>query len=224
MFYSLLLFAHAGYLGVLSTNDLFNFYVFIEISSLATYVLISKGKEPKALIGAFDYLMLGTIGATLILISIGFFFAITGSLNIADISNILQINYGSNVAGSTKLHLLIIAIVFFLTGAILKMAFFPLHFWMMRAYSATAPFVLTYVAAISSLLGIYMIMRFLFLFQGFDKDCYAFEPLIMGKKVLLVASTVLLQNFSLSLQILVFMKLKRIGGAPPTSSGHSLRY
>jgi len=162
MFYSLLLFAHAGYLGVLSTNDLFNFYVFIEISSLATYVLISKGKEPKALIGAFDYLMLGTIGATLILISIGFFFAITGSLNIADISNILQINYGSNVAGSTKLHLLIIAIVFFLTGAILKMAFFPLHFWMMRAYSATAPFVLTYVAAISSLLGIYMIMRFLY--------------------------------------------------------------
>ena len=162
MFYSLLLFAHAGYLGVLSTNDLFNFYVFIEISSLATYVLVSKGKEAKALIGAFDYLILGTIGATLILISIGFFFAITGSLNIADISNILQVNYGSSVAGSTKLHLLIIAIVFFLTGAILKMAFFPLHFWMIRSYSATAPFILTYIAAISSLLGIYMIMRFLY--------------------------------------------------------------
>lgn len=161
MFYSLLLFAHAGYIGVLSTNDLFNLYVFIEISSLATYVLMSKGNNPKALIGAFDYLMLGTIGATLILISIGFFFSITGSLNISDISNILQKNYSGAGSAAGGLNILITAIVFFLTGAILKMAFFPLHFWMVKAYSATAPFILTYVAAISGLLGIYMIMRFI---------------------------------------------------------------
>jgi multicomponent Na+:H+ antiporter subunit D len=184
MFYSLLLFAHAGYLGVLSTNDLFNFYVFIEISSLATYGLISKGKNPKALIGAFDYLMLGTIGATLILISIGFFFAITGSLNITDISNILQVNYGTNVAGTPKLNLLIIAIVFFLTGAILKMAFFPLHFWMMRAYSATAPFVLTYIAAISSLLGIYMIMRFLYFTVEVNLVYIPFSLLLRGMAII----------------------------------------
>lgn len=157
LFYSLLLFAHAGYLGVLSTNDLFNIYVFIEISSLATYVLMSKGNNPRALIGAFDYLMLGTIGATMILISIGFFFALTGSLNITDISNILRDNL--SFAGS---KLLIVAIVFFLSGAILKMAFFPLHFWMIRAYSATAPFILTYLAAISSILGVYLIMRFMY--------------------------------------------------------------
>ena len=155
MFYSLLLFAHAGYIGVLSTNDLFNLYVFIEISSLATYVLVSKGNNPKALIGAFDYLIMGTIGATLILISIGFFFSLTGSLNITDISNILKTT-------SNGLNILLTAIVFFLVGAILKMAFFPLHFWMIRAYSASAPFILTYIAAISSLLGVYMIMRFIY--------------------------------------------------------------
>ena len=162
MFYSLLLFAHAGYLGVLSTNDLFNLYVFIEISSLATYVLVSKGNNPKALVGAFDYLILGTIGATLILISIGFFFSITGSLNITDISNILKDNFSSARVASGGLNILLTAIVFFLTGAILKMAFFPLHFWMIRAYCAPAPFILTYIAAISSLLGVYMIMRFMY--------------------------------------------------------------
>lgn len=161
MFYSLLLFAHAGYLGVISSNDLFNIYVFIEISSLATYVLMSKGKDPKALIGAFDYLIIGTIGATLILISIGFFFSMTGSLNITDISNILQKNYSLENGKLAGLNILITAIVFFLTGAILKMAFFPLHFWMIRAYSASTPFMLTYSAAISSLLGVYMIMRFM---------------------------------------------------------------
>lgn len=162
MFYSLLLFAHAGYIGVLSTNDLFNLYVFIEISSLATYVLVSKGNNPKALIGAFDYLIMGTIGATLILISIGFFFSVTGSLNINDISNILKNNFSSTGITSNGLNLLLTAIVFFLVGAILKMAFFPLHFWMIRAYSASAPFILTYIAAISSLLGVYMIMRFIY--------------------------------------------------------------
>jgi multicomponent Na+:H+ antiporter subunit D len=154
LFYSLLLFAHVGYLGVISTNDLFNIYVFIEISSLATYVLMSKGKSPKALVGAFDYLMIGTIGATLILIGIGFLFALTGSLNISDVANILPKLDNS--------RLIITAISFFMTGAILKMAFFPMHFWMVRAYNSTAPFVLTYLAAISSIFGVYIILRFIY--------------------------------------------------------------
>jgi multicomponent Na+:H+ antiporter subunit D len=153
LFYAILLFAHMGYLGVISTNDLFNIYVFIEISSLATYVLMSKGRRPRALIGAFDYLILGTIGATLILIGIGFFLALTGSLNITDIANILEGHYASRVV--------ITAIVFFLTGAILKMAFFPMHFWMIRAYSSASSFILTYLASISSLLGVYIILRFI---------------------------------------------------------------
>ena len=154
IFYSLLLFAHTGYLGVVSTNDLFNIYVFIEISSLATYVLMSKGKNPRALIGAFDYLMLGTIGATLILIGIGFFLALTGSLNITDVGKILTQHYSNSKIVTT-------AIVFFLSGAILKMAFFPMHFWMIRAYSSAPPFILTYTASISSIFGVYIILRFM---------------------------------------------------------------
>ena len=153
IFYSLLLFAQVGYLGVLSTNDLFNIYVFIEISSLSTYVLMSKGRSSKALIGAFDYLIMGTIGATLILIGIGFLFARTGSLNISDIANILSNSNGS--------RLVMTAVAFFITGVILKMSFFPMHFWMVRSYSSTAPFVLTYLAAISSILGVYIILRFI---------------------------------------------------------------
>jgi multicomponent Na+:H+ antiporter subunit D len=153
IFYSILLFAHIGYLGVISTNDLFNLYVFIEISSLATYVLMSTGKNPSALVGAFNYLVMGTIGATLILISIGILLAITGSLNVNDIAQILSRQYGS--------RLLITAIVFFLTGAMLKMAFFPMHFWMIKSYSSVAPFILTYLASIASVIGVYIILRFM---------------------------------------------------------------
>ncbi len=152
LFYAILLFAHAGYLGILSTNDLFNLYVFIEISSLSTYVLIAQGNNPKAVIGAFDYLMLGTIGATLILIGIGFLLSATGSLNITDISMILRSHYHSKIVMT--------GISFFLIGAMLKTAFFPMHFWMIRAYESAAPVILTYIASISSIIGIYIILRF----------------------------------------------------------------
>ncbi|MGI4776466.1 MAG: proton-conducting transporter membrane subunit, partial [Janthinobacterium lividum] len=90
LFYSILLFAHAGYIGILSTNDIFNLYVFIEISSLSSYVLMAQGRNIRAAQGAFDYLIIGSIGATLILIGIGFMLSYAGTLNITDLK--LQIN------------------------------------------------------------------------------------------------------------------------------------
>ncbi|MCC8416818.1 MAG: palindromic element RPE2 domain-containing protein [Rickettsia endosymbiont of Gnoriste bilineata] len=153
LFYALLLFAHSGYLGILSTNDLFNLYVFIEISSLSAYALMAQGNNPKAVIGAFDYLMLGTVGATLILIAIGFLLSSTGSINMSDISMLLQTNYDCKIVK--------LAISFFLIGAILKTAFFPMHFWMIRSYSSVAPVILTYLASISSIMGLYIILRFI---------------------------------------------------------------
>jgi multicomponent Na+:H+ antiporter subunit D len=153
LFYAILLFAHAGYLGILSTNDLFNLYVFIEISSLSTYLLMAQGNNPKAVIGAFDYLMFGTIGATLMLIGIGFLLSATGSLNILDISTILRSHGNSRV--------IMTGISFFLIGTLLKTAFFPMHFWMMKAYNAAAPSLLVYLASISSIIGIYTILRFI---------------------------------------------------------------
>ncbi len=158
IFYAILLFAHAGYIGILSTNDLFNLYVFIEISSLSAYVLIAQGNNQRAAQGAFDYLILGTIGATLILIGIGFMLSDTGSLNISDI----RLRY-------TDARLLMTACCFFLTGAMLKVAFFPMHFWMVRAYSSAPPIILVYLAGISSIVGCYIVARFLHFAIEYDK-------------------------------------------------------
>ena len=111
------MFAHTSYIGIISTNDLFNLQVFIEISSLSTYVLMSTGGNPSAVIGAFDYLMRGTIGATLILIVIDFILNQTGSLNISDIHQRLNGLYDPKIV--------IAAINFVLIGVLLKIAFFP---------------------------------------------------------------------------------------------------
>lgn len=186
IFYAILLFAHAGYVGIVSTNDLFNLYVFIEISSLSTYVLMAQGANRNAVVGAFDYLMLGTIGATLILISIGLLLSYTGSLNMTDISKLLAANYNSKI--------ILISISFFLIGAILKTAFFPMHFWMVRAYSSVAPVILTYMAGISNIVGIYIIFRFIHFTIDYSIITNLFTNLI---KPLALATIVLCSYFAL---------------------------
>jgi len=64
LFYVMYLLCLTGLLGIAITGDAFNLFVFLEISSLSSYVLISLGQDKRALTGAFNYLIMGTIGAT----------------------------------------------------------------------------------------------------------------------------------------------------------------
>jgi multicomponent Na+:H+ antiporter subunit D len=84
LFYTVALLALTGMLGIVATGDAFNLYVFLEISSLASYALIAMGNTRRATTAAFHYLILGTIGATFILIGIGLIYSVTGTLNMAD--------------------------------------------------------------------------------------------------------------------------------------------
>jgi multicomponent Na+:H+ antiporter subunit D len=171
LFYSVLLFAHTGYIGIMSTNDIFNLYVFIEIASLSSYVLVSQGNHKQAAIGAFDYLILGTIGTTLILIAIGFLLEFTGSLNMSDIKERLHGHYDSKIV--------ITGISFFLIGSILKTAFFPMHFWMIRSYLSAPTIILVYIAGISSVIGIYILLRFIHFTIEYNEIIYGLSKFLM---------------------------------------------
>ena len=70
-----------GLLGITITGDAFNLFVFLEISSLSSYVLIALGRDRRALTAAFQYLVMGTIGATFIVIGVGLLYMATGTLN-----------------------------------------------------------------------------------------------------------------------------------------------
>ena len=75
-----------GLLGIAVTGDAFNAFVFLEVSSLSTYAMIAMGRDRRALIAAYQYLVMGTIGATLYVIGVGILFAMTGTLNFADMA------------------------------------------------------------------------------------------------------------------------------------------
>ena len=87
LFYTAYLLALTGMLGIAITGDVFNLYVFLEIASLASYTLVALGSDRRALTAAFQYLVLGTVGATFILIGIGLLYMMTGTLNMADLAD-----------------------------------------------------------------------------------------------------------------------------------------
>ena len=70
-FYCMYLLCLTGLLGIAITGDAFNAFVFLEIASLSTYVLIALGPDRRALVAAFQYLIMGTIGATFYVIGVG---------------------------------------------------------------------------------------------------------------------------------------------------------
>jgi multicomponent Na+:H+ antiporter subunit D len=152
-FYTIFLLQVTGFLGIVITGDMFNLYVFLEIASLAGYALIAVG-EDGAPFASFNYLIFGTIGACFYLLGVGYLYIKTGSLNMADLKEILPALYESRV--------LMVAFAFFLVGVSLKMALFPLHVWLPDAYTYAPSAVSSLLAPLMTKVGAYVMIRILF--------------------------------------------------------------
>lgn len=171
MFYTMYLLALAGLLGVAITGDAFNLFVFLEISSLSSYALISLGRDRRALTAAYQYLILGTIGATFIVIGIGLLYHATGTLNMADLSTRITATDGRFS------RVLVVAFAFLVVGTCLKLALFPLHLWLPNAYTYAPSMVSAFLAATATKVGVYMLLRFVFTIFGLE---FAFGEMPLG--------------------------------------------
>lgn len=159
-FYAAMLLCMAGLSGIVATGDAFNVFVFLEISSLATYALLSQGRDRRSLTSTFQYLIMGTIGGTFILIGIGLMYMQTGTLNMADLAQRLPDVFGS--------HTIDAAFAFLTVGICLKLALFPLHLWLPNAYTYAPSVVTVFIAATSTKVAVYMLLRFSFTIFGVD--------------------------------------------------------
>ena len=185
LFYVLYLLSLAGMLGIVATADAFNVFVFLEISSLSAYALIALGKDRRALWASFQYLIMGTIGATFILIGIGLMYQMTGTLNMYDLSQRLP------EVESTRT--VFTAFCFVIVGLCLKLALFPLHLWLPNAYAYAPSIVTAFFAATATKVAIYLLIRFTFSIFGLSFSFTAL-PLqllfvVLGLAGIFVAST-----------------------------------
>ena len=162
MFMSAYLVCFMGLCGVAATGDAFNLFVFLEISSISTYVLVALGasRDRRALPAAINYLMMGTIGASFFVVGVGFLYAATGTLNMADLAEKLP-----QVANNKAVFA---GYAFIFVGLGLKAAMFPLHQWLPNAYAYSPSFVTTFLAATATKVALYALVRFLFTVFGLE--------------------------------------------------------
>jgi len=182
LYYSMYLMCLAGLLGMAITGDAFNIFVFMEISSLAMYTLIALGSERRALVAAFQYLVIGTLGATFYVIGVGLVFTMTGTLNLVDIA--------ATIWQTESPRPVIAGLAFITVGFGLKLAIFPLHLWLPNAY-AFAPTVATaFIASTATKVAVYLLLRFLFSVFG-HSNTFGFTPIDTILMVLAVLAMVI---------------------------------
>jgi len=155
----------AGLLGIAITGDAFNLFVFLEISSLSTYVLVALGSKRRALLAAYQYLVLGTVGATFYIIGVGLLYLMTGTLNLADLAQRLREVH--------EIRPVLAALAFITAGVGLKLALFPLHFWLPNAYAYAPSAITAFLAASATKVSVYVLLRFYFVIFG--------VPLVFGR-------------------------------------------
>jgi len=152
-FYTLFILQVTGYLGIVMTGDLFNLYVFLEIASLAGYALIAVG-EDGAPLATFRYIIMGTIGGSFYLLGVGYIYITTGSLNMADVRELLPQLYESRV--------ILTAVAFLTAGLAVKMALFPVHVWLPDAYTKAPSVTSALIAPLMTKISLYLLIRILF--------------------------------------------------------------
>jgi multicomponent K+:H+ antiporter subunit D len=151
-FHVLFQFQLMGINGAFLTGDVFNLFVFFEVMLIASYGLLLHGGGPRRLAAGFQYVAINLVGSTLFLFAVGLIYAVTGTLNMADLAaKVGQVAPGDGALLRTGAALL------FLVFA-LKAATAPLHWWLPTAYGA-APAPVAALFAIMTKVGAYAIIR-----------------------------------------------------------------
>ena len=196
LFYAAFVLCLTGLLGIAVTGDVFNVFVFLEVSSLSAYALIALGQDRRALTAAYQYLIMGSIGATFIVIGIGMMYVMTGTLNMVDLS-VLLAELGPN-------RTVAVAFGFLSVGISLKLALFPLHFWLPNAYTYAPSAVTAFIASTATKVAVYMLLRFFFTVFG---GVFSFDVMQLDRVLLPLA---LVAIFSMSLVAIFQANVKRM--------------
>ncbi len=166
-FYTVYLLLVAGLAGITLTGDIFNMYVFLEVTGLAAYALVASGDSARSAVASLKYLIVGTVGASLFLLGAAYAFIATGTLNMVDLAARLpEAGYGS--------RLVLAAFALLVVGLLVKIALFPVHSWQPEAYASAPDSVSALIAALVSTVSAYALARVLL--TAFTVDFFAAVP------------------------------------------------
>jgi multicomponent K+:H+ antiporter subunit D len=151
-FHPLFQFQLLGLNGAFLTGDLFNLFVFFEVLLIASYGLMLHGQGPARLKAGVQYVVVNLVGSSLFLIALGLLYALTGTLNMADMG-LAVAKIAPENQGLLRISALLLASVFAIKAAVV-----PLHLWLVRTYDAATPAVAGLFAILTKV-GVYSLIR-----------------------------------------------------------------
>lgn len=154
-FLNLVLLALAGMNALVLTSDIFSLYVFLEVVSAASFIMIAFHKKHAALAAAFRYIMLSILATTLMVISIALLLLLSGDTGFSAIRLVLKDATHSLVAAA--------ALGMFLCGTFIKSGLVPFHGWLPESYAnAPAPASVLLAGIVTKVGGVYVLMRIVY--------------------------------------------------------------
>ncbi|NVN93062.1 MAG: NADH-quinone oxidoreductase subunit L [Desulfuromonadales bacterium] len=151
-FINLVLLSLLGMNGIVMVTDLFSLYVFLEIVSVCSFILIALQREREMFEGAFKYIFLSAIATILMLTSTGILFMYAGGTSFAALAGAIS----SHQANS----MVIFSVILFLIGLFIKGGIVPFHGWLPDAYSASAaPVSILLAGIVTKVSGVYTLIR-----------------------------------------------------------------
>jgi multicomponent Na+:H+ antiporter subunit D len=200
-FYSLALVALTGFLGIIASGDMFNVFVFLEIAAIATYALVATGGGP-GLAAAFRYIVLGTVGASFYLLGVGCLYALTGTLNMADLA--------ARLPAVSASPLFVGGVAFVAVGLAIKMGLFPLHGWLPDAYTYAPPPVVAFIAGVGTKAAAYAMARtVLYVLRPFDLPVTT--ALAWAGGIAIIAGGVMAARQSDARRLLAYSSVSQLG-------------
>lgn len=192
----------AGMNGVVLSGDLFNLFVFLEVSVISSYALVAFGVGKTELEASFKYQVLGGLASMLILLAIGLIYWKTKTLNIADVRNVLD-------AGYSQSYYLFVQVLL-IAGFGLKAAIIPFHAWLPDAHSsAPSPISAMLSGVLIKAVGIYVLIRLFFNMFVFSHEI-ALVLTSLGAISMVVGSLLAIIQWDLK-RLLAYSSISQIG-------------
>ncbi|MDD5383117.1 MAG: proton-conducting transporter membrane subunit, partial [Candidatus Margulisbacteria bacterium] len=160
-FLNLLLVLQAGMNGIVLVKDIFSLYVFLEITAVASFIIIALKKEKDGYEGAFKYIVFSSVATVMMLTAIALIILVSGDTSFAAIAAALKT--------AAHQHIILLAIGLYLSALFIKGGLMPFHGWLPDAYTASTSSVSIILAGIvTKTVGIYPLIRIVHSVFGFD--------------------------------------------------------
>jgi multicomponent Na+:H+ antiporter subunit D len=191
-----------GINGAFITGDIFNMYVWFEVLLIASFVLLVLGNDRAQLDGAVKYVGINLVSSASFLTAIGLLYGLTGTLNLADLSQSMGTVRESGLGPAIAM--------LFLIGFGIKAGLFPLYYWLPASYHTPPAPIAAIFAGLLTKVGIYSLIRvFTLLFPNPTGYTQAVLLVVAGATMLIGVVGALVQRHVL--RLLAFLVISAMG-------------